>query len=114
MAEFVRKVAPGYEGRFEGISGNKMATMDPNAVMRQCGGRWSCAAFSSRLAEDAAGQSVEEAAAEREAAEQAEAAGRLIYEEFYQAQARAKRQALGIPASPSRGGAAPLAATGGQ
>lgn len=95
VMQFVKTVAPGYEDLFN-MTGSQLFALDPNGVMRRCGGRWSCAAFSEKMSEDAKQRSFEEQKRDRAEAEAAEAAGRCIYEAFYQRMQAAKKLARKI------------------
>ena len=77
---FVKKVAgEQYADRFN-MTGSQMLMLDIKGMQRRCGGRWSCAAFSDKLAEDDDALTAEKLAAEAEAAEAAEVAGKALWD----------------------------------
>lgn len=79
---FVQSVIGGeYAQRFN-LTGSQLFMLDVNGVMRRCGGRWSCAAFSARFEAEAAELDPMEQERQRVAAEAAEEAGRCLFAAF--------------------------------
>ena len=71
--------------------GSQLFMLDVNGMMRRCGGRWSCAAFSERFSEEDAQLEEADRIEQKHASELAEVAGRQLYNAFMDEVRKANR-----------------------